>query len=76
VKKALIRVPVRRRPQEFIRVHPGEDCRLDTAIIDLRDDAKPTECRIARSGRGRQSALDGARKSSGRKRGVGAAGSG
>jgi hypothetical protein len=42
VKKALIRVPVRRRPQEFIRVHPGEDCRLDTAIIDLRDDAKPT----------------------------------
>ena len=39
VKKALIRVPVRRpSPQEFIRVHPGEDYRLDTAIIDLRDD--------------------------------------
>jgi hypothetical protein len=37
VKKALIRVPVR-RPQEFFRVHPGEDYRLDTAIIELRDD--------------------------------------
>ena len=41
VKKALIRVPVRRpSPQEFIRVHPGEDYRLDTAIIDLRDDCE------------------------------------
>ena len=25
-------------PQEFIRVHPGEDYRLDTAVIELRDD--------------------------------------
>lgn len=39
VKKALIRVPVRRPgPQEYVRVHPGEAYRLDTAIIDLRDD--------------------------------------
>lgn len=39
VKKALIRVPVRRpNPQEYIRVHPGEAYRLDTAVIDLKDD--------------------------------------
>jgi hypothetical protein len=39
VKKALIHVPVRRpSPQEYIRVHPGEDYRLDTAIIELRED--------------------------------------
>jgi hypothetical protein len=38
VKKALIRVPVRRpAPQEFVRVHPAEAFRLDTAIIDDRD---------------------------------------
>ena len=38
VKKALIRVPVRRPgPQEYVRVHPGEDFRLDTAIIDFRE---------------------------------------
>ena len=39
VKKTLIRVPVRRPgPQEFFRVHPGENYRLDTAVIELRDD--------------------------------------
>jgi hypothetical protein len=39
VKKALIRVPVRRPgQQEYIRVHPDEDYRLDTAIIELKDD--------------------------------------
>jgi hypothetical protein len=61
VKKALIRVPVRRpSPQKFIRVHAGED---------LRDDREADRRRIARSGRGRQSALDGERKSSGREDG-------
>jgi hypothetical protein len=39
VKKALIRVPVRRPgAQEYIRVHPAEDYRLDTAVIELRED--------------------------------------
>jgi len=39
VKKALIRVPVRRPgPQEYFRVHPGEAYRLETAIIDFHDD--------------------------------------
>jgi hypothetical protein len=39
VKKALIRVPVRRPgPQEFFRVHPGENFHVDTAIIDLKED--------------------------------------
>ena len=38
VKKALIRVPVRRpSPQEFFRVHPDEAYRVDTAVIELRD---------------------------------------
>lgn len=38
VKKALIRVPVRKpNPETFIRVHPGEDFRVDTAIIDDRE---------------------------------------
>ena len=39
VKKALIQVPVRKpRPQEFFRVHPGEDYRLDTTILELKDE--------------------------------------
>lgn len=39
VRKVLTRVPVRKPSnQEFFRVHPGEDFRLDTGVIELRDD--------------------------------------
>jgi hypothetical protein len=39
VKKMLTTVPVRRpNPQDFVRVHPGEDYRLTVALIVLRDD--------------------------------------
>jgi hypothetical protein len=39
VKKLLTSVPVRKpNPQDWVRVHPGEDYRLPTALIVLRDD--------------------------------------
>ena len=39
VKKLLTTVPVRKpNPQDFVRVHPGEDYRLPAAIIELKDD--------------------------------------
>jgi hypothetical protein len=39
VKKLLTTVPVRKpNGQDFVRVHPGEDYRLTTAIIELKDD--------------------------------------
>jgi hypothetical protein len=39
VRKIITRVPVRKpNNQEFFRVHPDERYRLDTGIIDLRDD--------------------------------------
>ena len=39
VKKHLMRVPVRRpNRQEFFRVHPDEDYRIDTAILELKED--------------------------------------
>ena len=39
VKKHLTRVPVRRPGrQEFVRVHPDEEYRLDTAILELKED--------------------------------------
>jgi hypothetical protein len=39
VRKIITRVPVRKPGnQEFFRVHPVEPHRLDTGIIDLRDD--------------------------------------
>jgi hypothetical protein len=39
VRKIITRVPVRKPGnQEFFRVHPEERFRLDTGIIDLRDD--------------------------------------
>jgi hypothetical protein len=38
VKKALLTVPVRKpNRQEFIRVHPGEDWRLETMILELKE---------------------------------------
>ncbi len=38
VKKALLMVPVRKpNRQEFIRVHPGEDWRLETMILELKE---------------------------------------
>ena len=38
VKKALLTVPVRKpNRQEFIRVHPGEDWRLATMILELKE---------------------------------------
>ncbi len=38
VKKLLLTVPVRRpSPQEFIRVHPGEDWCLQTMILELKE---------------------------------------
>jgi hypothetical protein len=44
VKKALIRVPVRRpSPQKFIRVHAGEDCRLIRRSSTCAMTAKPTD---------------------------------
>ncbi|MEI6560018.1 MAG: hypothetical protein WCO00_16590 [Rhodospirillaceae bacterium] len=39
VQKILNRVPVRKPgPQEFFRVHPSEDYRLDTAILELKEE--------------------------------------
>jgi hypothetical protein len=39
VRKAVITIPVRRPgPQEFIRVHPGEEMYLQTAIIESKED--------------------------------------
>jgi hypothetical protein len=39
VKRALVTVPVRKpSPQEFFRVHPDEDWRLDTAVIEIKAD--------------------------------------
>jgi hypothetical protein len=39
VERVLTRIPVRKPgKQDFIRVHPSESYRLDTAIIELRDD--------------------------------------
>jgi hypothetical protein len=39
VKKALITVPVRKpNRQDFIQVHPGEDWRLETAVLELKED--------------------------------------
>jgi hypothetical protein len=41
VKKALLTVPVRRPAREwFIRVHPDPDYRLQTAVIELKEDAE------------------------------------
>ncbi len=39
VKKKLVTVPVRKpHKQEFIRVRPGDDYRLETGILELKDD--------------------------------------
>jgi hypothetical protein len=39
VKKMLTTVPVRKpNGQEFVRVHPGEDYRLQTAVLVLKED--------------------------------------
>ena len=39
VKKILTTVPARRpNPQDFIRVHPAEEYRIDAAMVDLKDD--------------------------------------
>lgn len=39
VKKAIITVPVRKpNRQEFIRVHPEESFRLETAVIEVKED--------------------------------------
>lgn len=39
VKKALLTVPVRKpNRQDFFRVHPGDDYRLQVAVIELKDD--------------------------------------
>ena len=39
VKKALLTVPVRKpHRQEFVRVHPDESWRLETAVLELKDD--------------------------------------
>jgi hypothetical protein len=39
VKKLLTTIPVRKPgPQDFVRVHPDESYRLDTAVISLKDD--------------------------------------
>jgi len=39
VKKALLTVPVRKpNRQEFIRVHPSEDYRLETAVLELKEE--------------------------------------
>lgn len=38
-KKLLTTVPVRKpNPQDFVRVHPGEDYRMEFAFIELKDD--------------------------------------
>lgn len=39
IKRALVTVPVRKpNPQEFFRVHPDEEWRLDTALIEIKLD--------------------------------------
>ncbi len=39
VKKALITVPVRKpNAQEFVRVHPDENYRLETMVLELKED--------------------------------------
>jgi hypothetical protein len=39
VKKALLTVPVRKpNRQDFFRVHPGEDWRLETVILELKEE--------------------------------------
>ena len=39
VKKAYINIPVRKpNRQEFVRVHPDEDYRLETAILELKEE--------------------------------------
>ena len=39
VKRLLTTVPVRKpSKQDFIRVHPGEDYRLDISLLELKDD--------------------------------------
>jgi len=39
VKKAFVSIPVRRpHRQEFIRVHPNEDYRLETAVLELKEE--------------------------------------
>ncbi|MDB4409322.1 hypothetical protein N9235_00710 [Gammaproteobacteria bacterium] len=39
VKKAIISVPVRKPDRQwFIRTHPAEDMRLETAVLELKDD--------------------------------------
>jgi len=39
VKKALITVPVRKpNRQEFVQVRPGDDWRLETAVLELKED--------------------------------------
>ena len=39
VKKALLTVPVRKPGrQDFFRVHPGEDWRLETVILELKEE--------------------------------------
>jgi hypothetical protein len=39
VKKAMLTVPVRRpNNQEFFRVHPGEDWRLETPVLELKEE--------------------------------------
>jgi hypothetical protein len=39
VKKLLTTVPVRKPGrQDFVRVHPGEDYRLTTAIVELKEE--------------------------------------
>lgn len=39
VKKALITVPVRKPgKQDFVRVHPSDDYRLETAVLELKEE--------------------------------------
>jgi len=39
VKKALLTVPVRKPGrQDFVRTHPGESYRLETAVLELKED--------------------------------------
>jgi hypothetical protein len=39
VKKAILTVPVRKpNRQEFVRVHPDESMRLETAVLELKED--------------------------------------
>jgi hypothetical protein len=41
IRKVLASVPVRRpKRQEFVRVHPSADYRLDVAILDLEEDGE------------------------------------